>query len=557
MSRSEGGRYDGAVEQTLPRPKADAGGCCALTRSTPISGQNSVLRLRTKQELKVYLAGEVVDEAAWEENQPNVSLTSAATRCTFPDGEVVTVEDVEQPRERTSSNTGLRQQKVHAEAKKVKDSEPAPQDKRVAMEAHLGEKNLVTPTTSGSNSGTGMGHEAVQAQELVLALARGRKETRAWRTRALMAEEKLRRQCEVEQANRDFVVKRLEQANNQLLADQARGYGNVINLGLEQVEKWKRTTWEWKSRAQESDHQLELANAKVDRRDRRLDRANAKAERIDQELEEAYAKADRRDQELEEAYAKAERRDQRATSTPCWAATEQAMENAVKWGKGEEPINHALAVELVFNSFNQDQHIQASSGTDIHAVETDIGRPLSWLTRASASIEGLLQVSKLWEDVFYSCREDRRMNGMCGWLCCLTDKQKRELGLDDGGVLEGHAELLSHAEEHQYQRLLDYFHYWNDRGHGEGAVKALAEKVWLPMRKACLTAGRIGGWQLAVYNCRCIRVRALEAGTNGLWDTKLLARYGMLGSVTVESIKKMVKKMINQELKQREATYRR
>ena len=49
-----------------------------------------------------------------------------------------------------------------------------------------------------------MGHEAVQAQELVLALARGRKETRAWRTRALMAEEKLRRQCEVEQANRDL-----------------------------------------------------------------------------------------------------------------------------------------------------------------------------------------------------------------------------------------------------------------------------------------------------------------------------------------------------------------
>ena len=45
----------------------------------------------------------------------------------------------------------------------------------------------------------------------------------------------------------------------------------------------------------------------------------------------------------------------------------------------------------------------------------------------------------------------------------------------------------------------------------------------------------------------------MEAGTNGLWDTKLLARYGMLGSVTVESIKKMVKKMINQELKQREA----
>ena len=231
----------------------------------------------------------------------------------------------------------------------------------------------------------------------------------------------------------------------------------------------------------------------------------------------------------------------RTADTALGRSAAHAMANAERWTGGIEPINTVLMAEQATHPFTQKQNIMASSqvGGGIETVETDVSKPVAWLEKVGKSVAYLERMREVLEDVFQTGREDRKMNGMGGFECALTESQKRELEWDECDMLEGHAHSLSHAEEAQYHRLFKYFDYWSERGHAEGAVKALAVKVWTPMRKMCLKAGKIGGWNLAMYCCHGIRVKALGEGTDGLWDLKLLTRFGMVG-ITAEKVRCIV-----------------
>ena len=215
-------------------------------------------------------------------------------------------------------------------------------------------------------------------------------------------------------------------------------------------------------------------------------------------------------------------------------ANEAIQENARRWIKGEEAINVVLYNENKFSTYSQSDEVNAmgQGESNLRKLKKSHQRTIAWLGKACSGPSGLETVIAQLKHSFVEARSHHCNGGSRVTIACLDTAQRREYGYDIR-TERGAAYLMSIAEEEQFNQLWKFYDLAKSSGCAEGAVRVLAQLVWLPMQEAIPLRGiegdanGIGGWKLALYNCYMIREAALE-DREGIYNTKLLAVNGVV-----------------------------